>query len=180
MNNQKHKVFISYFHGNEKCKGDEIYKIKFENLFQDLFINKSVQKGDIDADNSNEYIKRLIRLNYIEDSSVLVVLVGPHTCNRKHVDWEISVALNKKVGGYSGLLGICLPNHPDYGKKYITPNIIPKRLVDNIKTLYAEFYDWTEEKNNIKKWVDNAFQNRIDRSDLIDNSMLQFKNNKYC
>lgn len=180
MNNQKHKVFISYFHGNEKCEGDEIYKIKFENLFQDLFINKSVQKDDINTDNSNEYIKRLIQLNYIEDSSVLVVLVGPNTWSRKHVDWEISAALNKKVGGYSGLLGICLPNHPDYRKDKYNADIIPPRLVDNLKTDYAALYDWTEERSKIKKLVDDAFQNRIDKSDLIDNSMLQFGKNKYC
>lgn len=35
----------------------------------------------------------------IEDSSVLVVLAGPYTWGRKHADWEISAALNKKVGG---------------------------------------------------------------------------------
>lgn len=33
------------------------------------------------------------------------------------MDWEISGALNYKVGDhYAGLLGIVLPNHPDYEK----------------------------------------------------------------
>ncbi len=180
MNNQKHKVFISYFHGNKECKGDELYKNKFEKLFKDLFIPKSVQKGDIDIDNSNEYIKRLIQLNYIEDSSVLVVLVGPHTWSRKHVDWEISAALNKKIGGYSGLLGICLPNHPDFKKIEVDSDIVPLRLVDNIDTDYAQLYPWTEEKNKIKKWVEEAFQNRIKKADSIDNSRTQFKYNRSC
>ena len=180
MNNQKHKVFISYFHGNKECEGDEQYRIKFEKLFENLFINKSVQKGDIDADNSNEYIKRLIQSHYIEDSSVLVVLVGSYTWSRKHVDWEISAALNKKVGGYSGLLGIFLPNHPDYGKYKYNADIIPPRLVDNLKTGYAALYDWTEEMSKIKKWVDDAFQNRISKSNLINNSLPQYGRNKDC
>ena len=180
MINQKHKIFISYFHGNDKCKGDEHYKELFEELFKELFINKSVKKDYIDSDNSNEYIKRLIQLNYIEDSSVLVVLVGPYTWGRKHVDWEISAALNKKVGGYSGLLGICLPNHPDYGKKEFDPYIVPQRLVDNIDSGYATLYGWTEEKDVIKKIVEDAFQNRVKKADSINNSRIQFKYNRSC
>src|SRR2546426_3884279 len=42
----------------------------------------------------------------------ILVLVGPKTKCRKHVDWEISAGLNKKVGGYSGLLGVLLPGFP--------------------------------------------------------------------
>lgn len=50
------------------------------------------------------------------DTTVLVVLVDPKTKCRMHVDWEISSALSTKVGD-SGLLGILLPSHPDYGKE---------------------------------------------------------------
>ncbi|GIX40489.1 MAG: hypothetical protein KatS3mg129_0222 [Leptospiraceae bacterium] len=94
----RHKVFINYYH-----KEDEYYRNRFEELFGHLFINRSVKPGDIDTDVSTEYIKRLIQEDYISDISVLVVLVGSKTYCRKHVDWEISAALMKKVGGYSGL-----------------------------------------------------------------------------
>jgi hypothetical protein len=113
----KHNVFISYYHK------DQNYKDYFDSLFGNLFINKSIKSGDIDTDISTEYIKRLIIENYITDSSVIVVLVGPKTYGRKHVDWEISAALNKKVGGYSGLLGICLPNHPDMVRTSLIPKL---------------------------------------------------------
>jgi len=171
----RHKVFISYYH-----KDDEKYKYreKFEELFGHIFINKSVEGGDIAPDNSDGYIKRLIQQNYITDTSVLVVLVGPKTYCRKHVDWEISAALNKKVGGYSGLLGLCLPTHPDYDKDKYNPDIVPPRLVDNLKSGYANFYDWTKDESKIKKWVKEAFQARIDKADKIDNSMEQFKDDR--
>lgn len=169
----RHKVFISYYH-----KEDRGYKKRFEELFDDLFINKSVHPGDIDSDNGDEYIKQLIQKEYIDDASVLVVLVGPNTYGRKHVDWEISAALNKKVGGYSGLLGICLPTHPDYGRDKHNPDMVPPRLVDNIKFGYAKFYDWTTDRSKIKKWVEEAFQNRINESDKIDNSREQFRYNR--
>lgn len=142
----RHKVFISYYH-----KDDQYYRNQFEELFGHLFINKSVEPGDIDTDVSTEYIKRLIQKNYITDTSVLIVLVGPKTYCRKHVDWEISAALSKKVGGYSGLLGLCLPTHPDYSKDKYKADIVPPRLVDNLKSGYAKFYDWTEDENKIKK-----------------------------
>jgi len=169
----RHKVFISYYH-----KDDHNYRNLIEKLFGHLFINKSVEPGDIDTDISTEYIKRLIQQNYITDTSVLIVLVGSKTYCRKHVDWEISAALSKKVGGYSGLLGLCLPTHPDYGKNKYNPDIVPPRLVDNLKSGYAEFYDWTKNETKIKKWVDVAFRARLDKADKVDNSRIQFKYNR--
>lgn len=169
----RHKVFISYYH-----KDDQYYRNRFEKLFGHLFINKSVEPGDIDTDVSTEYIKRLIQQGYITDTSVLIVLVGPKTYCRKHVDWEISAALSKKVGGYSGLLGLCLPTHLNYGKDKYNPDIVPPRLIDNLKSGYAKFYDWAEDEIKIKKWVEEAFQDRVDKADKINNSRVQFKYNR--
>jgi len=170
---EKHKVFISYYH-----KNDESYRSKFEELFGHLFINKSVNEGDIDTDVSTEYIKRLIREKYIEDSSVVVVLVGSKTYCRKHVDWEIYAALDEKAGGHSGLLGLCLPSHPNYEKSY-KPDIVPLRLVDNLNkgTGYARFFDWTEDEKQIKIMVEMAFKDRVDNAEKIDNSRIQMKKN---
>src|SRR3990167_3049598 len=58
---EKHNVFISYYH-----KGNQKYRDEFETLFGHLFINKSVEDGDIDSDNSDEYIKHLIQEDYIK------------------------------------------------------------------------------------------------------------------
>lgn len=168
---EKHKVFISYYH-----KDDQYYRDKFEELFGHLFINKSVEDGDIDSDNSDEYIKRLIQDDYISDASVVVVLCGPNTWKRKHVDWEISAGLNKKVGGYSGLLGIHLPTHPDYKNDKYNSNNIPARLSDNLKTDFAKIIDWTESAEVIKKRIQEAFDNRT-KDDLIDNSREQMEEN---
>lgn len=169
----RHKVFISYYHAD-----DQSYKEKFEELFGDIFINKSVGDGEIDDDLSNEYIKRLIREGYITDTSVLVVLVGKNTHKRKHVDWEISAALSRKAGGYSGLIGLCLPDHPAYGKKKYSQEDVPPRLVDNLISGYAKLYDWTTSPKIIKARIEDAFNARIDRKYKIDNSREQFKRNR--
>lgn len=173
MSEIRHKVFISYYHND-----DNYYRKRFEELFKYLFVNRSIQPGDIDTDDSDEYIKRLIQENYITDVSVIIVLVGPKTYCRKHVDWEISAALNKKVGGYSGLLGLCLPSHPTYSKNLYDPDTVPPRLVDNLKPKYAKLYNWTEDEDKIKKWVEDAFESRVKKADKIDNSREQYKQNR--
>lgn len=175
----RHKVFISYYH-----KDDEKYKYreKFEELFGHIFINKSVEEGDIAPDNSDGYIKRLIQQNYITDTSVLVVLISPKAYCRKHVDWEISAAVSKKVGGYSGLLGILLPEFQLTADGKYRYDDIPPRLADNVKTGYAKVYAWDwvcANESRIKSEVEEAFQARIDKADKIDNySREQFRDNR--
>lgn len=172
MNGTRRKLFISYY--NE----DQYYRDRFEKLFGHLFVNKSVKPGDIGTDLSTEYVKRLIQRDYITDTSVVVVLVGPNTHCRKYVDWEIYAGLSKKVGGYSGLIGIRLPNHPDYSKDYYRKDSMPPRLVDNLESKYAKFYNWTENENSIKNWVEEAFKAKTSKSYLINNSRTQYKNNR--
>ena len=88
----KRKIFISYYHHD-----NQDYYERFENLFGDLVVGKSVEDGDIDSDNSADYIKQLIQREYLSDTTVLIVLIGAKTKCRKHVDWEIAGALNYKV-----------------------------------------------------------------------------------
>ena len=165
----KHKLFISYYHND-----DEYYRDKFEELFGDLFINKSVQIGDIDDDLSEEYIKRLIRENYISDTSVVVVLVGKNTYCRKHVDWEISAGLRNNAG----LIGLALPSHSSYRKKEYSSGDVPGRLVDNLQSEYASFYDWTENRTSIFNKIEKAFERKSKMKDKKDNSRIQMNNNR--
>jgi len=167
----KHKVFISYYH-----QDDQYYKVLFENRFSHVFINKSVKPGDIATDNSDEYIKTLIREDYVSDSSVLLVLVGPNTKSRKHVDWEIYAGLDKKANGYSGLLGILLPNFLMSYDVHGNVNCLPPRLADNVKSGYAKIYKWDEACANdftIRKYVHEAFERRITEANRIKNGRLQ-------
>jgi len=169
----KRKCFISYYYGDDKE-----YKKQFYNLTSDLFTHKSVEEGDIDSENSADYVKQLINQNYLDDVTVLIVLIGPKTKCRKHVDWEISGALNFKVGdSYSGLLGLKLPTHPDYGTGKYSHALQPQRLTDNLKSNYAIIRDFTEDRRKLQEYVELAFANRINKADKRDNSRLQMKNN---
>lgn len=168
----KHRVFVSSFHN------DEAYRRRWEELFSSILTNVSVEPGEIDGSSSAEYIKRLIQEDYITQASVVVVLVGLKTHCRKHVDWEISAGLNKKVGGYSGLIGIWLPNHPNFGSgKSWTADPTPARLADNLSSGYAKGFDWTEDANKVKGWVEQAFKARVEHADKINNGRPQLTKN---
>lgn len=152
----KRKTFLSYYHND-----DQAHKVGFENRFGDLIVNKSVGDGDIDSDVQDEYIKQLIQKGYLSDTTVLIVLVGKNTKDRKHVDWEISGALDLKVGDhYVGLIGILLPDHPDYGKDTYKASNLPKRLAANVESGYAELLDWTTDRIKMQKRIEDAFSAR--------------------
>lgn len=169
---QKHKVFISFYHYD-----DQQYKNYIDSCLSNNIINKSVSMGEYSSDNSDEYIKRLIREEKISDSSVVIVLVGPNTKKRKHVDWEIYAGLRGNVHGNSGLIGIFLPTmrkDPNGGCYY---EDMPARLADNIKSGYADCYDWDYAIRNFDFIIEKAFNNRIERRKKIDNSRLQMQRN---
>jgi hypothetical protein len=170
---EKHKVFVSYYH-----RDDQFYKATFDYIFNNTFINKSVAQGEINTDISTEYIKRLIREDFISDASVIIVLIGPNTYGRKHIDWEISASLDKKVNGRSGLFGLILPEHEAYGQKQYRPDSIPARLHDNVKAGYAKIYQWTTDSNIIKQCVEIAFNDRVNLCASADNSRVQMKYNR--
>lgn len=169
----KRKLFISYYHND-----DQQYKEKFVNLNSDLIVNKSVDDGDIDSDVSDEYIKQLIQKGFLNDTTVLIVLIGNKTKCRKHVDWEISGALNLKVGDqYAGLLGLLLPSHVDYGKSTYSSSNIPERLTDNLNSEYAIIRDYTTDRKKNQSYIELAFKNRALKSDKRNNSKPQMKIN---
>ena len=184
----KHRVFISFHH-----KNDSYYKEQFEKDFKDLFINESVKDGEYDEDLSDTYIKRLIREEKISKSTVVVVLIGSETYKRKHVDWEIYAGLTEKVGGRSGLIGIILPTYYNNidnclyslsGGEY-NEDTIPKRLLDNVKTDFAEIYTWdyiyqqhlVGGEYYIKDCIESAFNRKNDTKYKIDLSRAQMQRN---
>lgn len=171
----RHKVFVSYHHANDQWDRD-----KFETLFSNYYgvmISKSVQIGEIDSFLPTERIRQKIRDDYLRDSTVTVVLIGKETWKRKHVDWEISSSIrNTKLNSRSGLVGIILPDHPDFGRDKYNPYIIPPRLHYNAKCGYAFLYEWSNDPKSVYTWINNAYDKRFKVQP--DNSYPSFTNNR--
>ncbi len=171
-NQRKHKVFISFYHHD-----DQNYKDYIDKYLSSGVINKSVMDGEYDSDNSDLYIKRLIREDKVSDSSVIVVLVGSNTRKRKHVDWEIYAGLRASINGSAGLVGVLLPEFPiaSNGNYYIKD--LPARLGDNVNSGYADIYTWDDFASRFNSIIETAFNNRILRKDKINNSRTQMQRN---
>jgi len=175
---ERHKVFVSYHHAN-----DQLYRERFEKLFadvHDIIVSRSVQIGDIDPNLPAERIRQIIRDEYLRDTTVTVVLVGPETWKRKHVDWEIGASIrDTKCNPRSGLLGILLPTyHRYYGIEYrkYDPCTIPPRLYYNAKCGYVKLYDWSDNPREVQQWIHEAFKRR--KEVLPDNSYPPYKKNR--
>ncbi|MDN6900663.1 TIR domain-containing protein [Oenococcus sicerae] len=85
-----HKTFISYHHSGEQELKDELIDAATS---EDYFIDKSVSDGDIDTNLSEDAIMKKIRNDFIQDSSVIVVLIGEQTADRPFVNSEIQAGL---------------------------------------------------------------------------------------
>ena len=174
----RHKTFIS-FHSEDKD-----YKDTLIETMGDEFVDQSVGDGDIDDSLSTDAIRQKIRDEFIRDATVTIVLVGPCTWQRKHVDWEIGSSLrNTKLNSRCGLLGVLLPNHSDWLQTTYHPRLLPPRLADNLACddPYAFFVNWqTYDPDAIREAIHLAFQNRFATNP--NNARSQFKNNRsgYC
>lgn len=184
MPTPRHKVFLSFHHGDplrDPYCGQK-YKERFERLFSsqyDAMISNSVQDGDIVDGIATETTRQKIRDEYIADATVTIVLVGPETWKRKHVDWEISSSIRDTARNpRCGLIGILLPTYPDYNRQTNTFNqfTIPPRLWDNKRNGFANIYVWNENPIVVQGWIHEAFLRR-DRISP-DNSYPLFRYNR--
>ena len=137
-----HKVFISYHHEIDQNFKNTLVKVGEKHQ---LFIDMSVDTGEIPDDWDDQMIREKIRDEYLRDSTVTILLVGEETKGRKHIDWEVySSMFDGKRNKKSGILVVNLPTinctsfHSALGdeeKKLVYPGI------DNWKTIKtrAEF-----------------------------------------
>jgi hypothetical protein len=106
--NPKRKVFISYHHRLDQAYKESLLKFNQEHR---IFIDTSVDTGEIDDDLPSEAIRQKIRDEYLANSTVTILLVGKETKFRKHVDWELySSMFDGRVNKKSGILVIMLPD----------------------------------------------------------------------
>jgi len=131
----KHKVFISYHHANDQGYKESLLTWNIDNN-SDIFIDASVDTGDIDENLPDNTIRQKIRDEYLRDSTVTILLVGEETKNRKHIDWELySSMFDGSVNKKSGVLVIQLPST---GSR----NYIAAHGQEEKAALYPEFDNW--------------------------------------
>lgn len=170
----RRKCFISYYSGDS----DEVDK--FLNDFGDVFIGKSigVSNGDefINSDDS-DYVMSQIRKKYLGDSTVTICIIGKCTHSRRYIDWELKTTLRKGTYTPNGLIGILLPSMGNSA-------YLPPRFKDNWEkeedSCYAIYRSYPTSKEQLQKWIEDAFDRRTFKADLINNSQTMMKYNRKC
>lgn len=182
----KHRVFISYHHSNDQWYKDELIRFGKEN---DIFLDWSVDTGDISDNLSDQEIREIIRDEYLQTCRVTILLVGTETKKRKHIDWELySSMYNGKVNKKSGIVVILLPSaKSEYctaantnEKSQIYPNVtnwinideraeyerrypyMPERIIDNLLNNDAKIsvVNWKDiNVDNLRLLIENAYNN---------------------
>jgi hypothetical protein len=158
-----HRVFISYHHASDQAYKEELLRA---NARAPIFLDGSVDTGDISDALSDQAIREKIRDEYLRDTTVTMLLVGAGTKNRKHVDWELySSMFDGKLNKKSGILVVTLPTtgcthytaaHGDEEKARLYPSTVswthidtraeyevryphlPDRIIDNLLTRKAK------------------------------------------
>lgn len=184
----RHAVFTSYHHENDQGY-KQVFNLRFANKF-DVMVNRSVELNEIDPNLPAERIRQIIRDEYLRDPSVTVVLVGTHTWQRKHVDWEISASIrHTEKSPRAGLLGILLPSAQQVqGRSLRTnsfgevvqydPGQVPPRLHDNVQAGYARLYTWSEDPGVTADRIHDAYLHKSRVGVLPDNSRTLFARNR--
>lgn len=174
MNFQKRMVFIFHF------KGDRDEVDQFIEDFSDVLIPKVLGANDNDAcinSTDTDYVIRQIREKYLKDSTVTISLLGSCTHSRRYVDWEIKSSLNRGEGLPNGLIGIVLPSQNNVTH-------LPERLRANWhkghNDCHARYGSYPSTQEQLAHWIEDAYQARTVRADLIDNSLPMMKYNSKC
>lgn len=103
-----HKVFVSFHHANDQKYKEGLVSWAEKNK---VFIDGSVDMGEIPEDWDDQKIREYIRDEHLKDTTVTILLVGTETKNRKHIDWELySSMYDGTVNKKSGIIVILLPS----------------------------------------------------------------------
>jgi hypothetical protein len=173
----RRKVFISHF------KSDRFEVDAFIDYFantHDVFIPKVLGANDNDdfINSSNtDYVMQRIREEYLQDSTVTIVLLGSCTHSRRYVDWEIKSSLRQGQYVPNGLMGIVLPSRNNTA-------YLPPRLEENWNekhhNCYARYWSYPNSPTQLADWIEDAYSARTARAQLIQNAQDMMKYNARC
>lgn len=170
----RRKVFVSHYHRHQ-AETDA-----FLRDFGSVFIRKTVGAlGDDNLINSTdpEYVMRRIRSDYIGDSTVTIVLVGSCTHSRRYVDWEIKGSLRQGEDSRpNGLMAIQCA----VGGALLPPRFESNWISDN-SNCYAKYYRYPTSQEELRQWIEDAYQARTTRAHFIRNPHdTMMSNNAKC
>ena len=174
----KRKVFISYC-ANDRATVDSFvnYWAIRQGVFTPKMVGGTYGQDIIDSTDTN-YVMGRLRTEYLSDSTVTLVLLGSCTHSRRYVDWELKASLRQgSTYTPNGLLGILLPT-------YSSGIILPERFTANWPSAnyqgYANYHWAPESADQLRRWIEEAYERRTSQAHLIENSADRMLYNARC
>ena len=176
----KRRCFISYHHADELEVQAFLETYSNSHVFTHRALGLDMA-NDIVNSNDTDYVMRRIREQYMQNTSVTIVMVGQNTWKRRYVDWEIAASLRNGFGSpANGLLGIKLPSYTYGIQQY------PDRLNDNLNApgvadgtpCYARCIQYPINSAELRTAIEEAYQRRQTQSHLINNARARFGYNR--
>lgn len=175
----RRKVFVSFFGGDE---GDVLAFVTrwadAEGVFQPIVLHD--EYGGLSIDSTNpDYVMGVIRRRFLADSTVTMLLMGTCTHSRRYVDWELKASLRQGDEFLpNGLLAVTLPGRP-------ARLALPERFRDNWHEqggngTYARWHLAPVDGHQLGTWIEDAFDARRLRSQLIQNRRDSMAYNSKC
>ena len=161
----RHKCFLSY----HSADADQV--LQFVESYSEVFIPKTVGISEdhpwVDSEDDG-YVMDVLRDQHLADSTVTLAFIGKCTWSRKFVDWEVYSSLRRdRRNRLNGLLAIQLPTG--------VGATLPNRASKNVKRDangndkgYARYIVYPSSATPLQSSIEDAFQARTSRADLID------------
>lgn len=146
------RVFLS-FAASDKSRAEAMANILQSNQIEVLTMTPSGRMSDED-------MLATIR-DVMAKATMTFVLIGPRTRASKWVDKEIEIALlGTKDRPPTGLVAVILPEHEDFSRPFYDPENVPLRIHDHVSRESAILRKWSENPDEIRKWIADADQRR--------------------
>lgn len=174
----KRRVFISHYRGDRNEVDNFIdYFANQLGIFTPYVLGAN-NNDDFINSNNPEYVMSRIRQLYLKDSTVTIILTGNCTHSRRYIDWEIKSSLRQSDNYIpNGLMGIILPSK---GSSAYLPPRLEANWTKGHSNCYARYWIYPSSGNELGEWIDDAYNSRTTRNQLIVNSQSMMKYNSSC
>ena len=63
--------------------------------------------------------------------------------------------------------GVMFTNNDDYLKQDLNPKIIPEKLIRNLYSGYASYFDWTDDYDDLESYIQISLNNKLTKHPLL-------------
>ncbi len=173
----RRKVFISHYKGDKQDVDNFIdYFANREEVFIPYVLGANDNDDFVDSTDT-DYVMTQIRKKYLQETTVTIVLVGSCTHSRRYVDWELKTSLRRGEYTPNGLMGIILASQ---GNSAHLPPRLKANWSEGHVDCYARYWVYPSTPEGLGNLIEDAYNARTTRADLIHNSQDMMKYNAKC